>query len=67
MGDNQRIVVFVSGGVVQDVRFPAGCGVVVAVRDYDVDGAEDAGLNLDDQGQPFMEGIWEPPGEGGGP
>jgi hypothetical protein len=68
MADGERIVVFVSGGVVQGVSFPAGCGVVVAVHDYDVDGAEDPGLDRDDQGQPFLEAIWEPgPEKAGGP
>ena len=68
MGDGERIIVVVSGGLVQDVRFPAGCGMVVSVHDYDVDGAEDARLDRDDQGQPFLEAIWEPgPEKAGGP
>jgi hypothetical protein len=68
MGDNQPIIVFVSGGVVQDVSFPAGCQTAVSVHDYDVDGAADPGLSHDGQGEPFLEALWEPPPQtGGGP
>jgi hypothetical protein len=68
MGDGEHIIVVVSGGLVQDVRFPAGCGMVVSVHDYDVDGTDDPTLSRDDQGAPYLEALWEPPPQpGGGP
>ena len=44
------------GGVIQDVRCPEG--VKVVIHDYDVDGA-DEGLQRDDNGDPFIESVWE--------
>ena len=60
MTSQKPIVVTVHGGVVQDVQFPAGCIVPAAVHDYDVDGADDPGLEFDERGDPFVEAIWEP-------
>lgn len=53
-----RIVrVTVEGGVVQHVEVPVG--VQVYVRDYDVDGTEADLLEYDDNGDEFIESIWE--------
>lgn len=49
--------VTVEGGVIQWVEVPKG--VTVIVHDYDVDGCDDEGLQLDDNGDRFMESTWE--------
>ena len=68
MGNGERIIGVVSGGLVQDVRFPAGCQTAVSVWDYDVDGADDPALSHDDQGDLYLEALWEPPPQtGNGP
>ncbi len=53
----KMVKVTVEGGVVQYVEVPEG--VTVVVRDYDVDGSEDEGLQQDDNGDKFIEAIWE--------
>lgn len=53
-----RIVrVTVEGGVVQHVEVPDG--VQVVVRDYDVDGTDADELEQDENGDHFIESIWE--------
>lgn len=53
-----RIVrVTIEGGVVQHVEVPEG--VRVFVRDYDVDGTEADLLQQDENGNQFIESIWE--------
>ncbi len=49
--------VTVEGGVVQHVEVPEG--VQVVVRDYDVDGTEADQLQQDENGDQFIESIWE--------
>ncbi len=49
--------VTVEGGVVQHVEVPEGEQVVV--RDYDVDGTEADQLQRDENGDQFIESIWE--------
>lgn len=51
----QTVVVFVSGGVVQDVQVPQG--VKVLVRDYDVDTA--VGESVDSNNEPYLQSTWE--------
>ncbi len=51
------VQVTVEGGVVQHVDVPEGLQVVV--RDYDVDGTEADHLQQDDNGDQFIESIWE--------
>ncbi len=60
MTSRNPIIVTVHGGVVQDVQFPAGCTVPVAVHDYDVDGVDDPGLDFDKEGDAYVEALWEP-------
>jgi hypothetical protein len=47
----------VEGGVVQHVEVPDG--VQVVVKDYDVDGTEADQLQQDENGDNFIESIWE--------
>jgi hypothetical protein len=49
--------VTVVGGVVQHVEVPEG--VQVVVRDCDVDGTDTDELEQDDDGDRFIESIWE--------
>lgn len=49
--------VTVEGGVVQHVEVPEG--VQVIVRDYDVDGTDADELEQDENGDHFIESIWE--------
>ncbi len=60
MTTRKPIVVTVHGGVVQDVQFPVGCKVIMAIRDYDTDGADDPGLDHDERGDAFVEALWKP-------
>lgn len=53
----KTVTVVVEGGVIQDVVCPKGVRVIV--RDYDTDGNEEDNLHYDDDGYPFVEGIWE--------
>lgn len=60
MTKDNRIVVTVQGGVIQDIQFPAGYRLPVAVHDYDTDGVDESGLEYDARGDPFVEALWEP-------
>ena len=51
------VQVTVEGGVVQHVEVPEG--VQVVVRDYDVDGTDADQLQQADNGDQFIESIWE--------
>ncbi len=51
------VQVTVEGGVVQHVEVPKG--VQVVVKDYDVDGTEADQLRQDENGDEFIESIWE--------
>jgi hypothetical protein len=56
--DQHAIVITVEGGVIQSIEnIPPGVRIVV--RDYDVDGTERAGLVEDENGEQFVESIWE--------
>ena len=50
------VTVVVEGGVVQHVAVPLGVRAVV--RDYDVD-TDDSDLSQDENGDHYIEGIWE--------
>ena len=45
------------GGVIQDIEVPKGMRVVV--RDYDTEGVETERLQRDEDGNEFIEAIWE--------
>ena len=49
--------VTVEGGVVQHVQVPQGVSVIV--RDYDVEGTPEDMLVKDENGDSFIEAIWE--------
>jgi hypothetical protein len=53
----KTVRVTVVGGLVQHVEVPEG--VQVVVRDYDVDGTEADQLQQDENGDQFIESIWE--------
>ncbi len=55
----KEVVVTVEGGVVQDIEVPEG--VVVKVRDYDVEGVDSADIILsrDKNGDGYVESTWE--------
>jgi hypothetical protein len=58
---NQRIVVIVSGGLVQDVQIPKSlAGVTVEVRDYDngEDPDDMTGIEQDEHGDFYLPSEW---------
>jgi hypothetical protein len=52
----KTVTISIEGGVIQSVDCPTG--VLVIVRDYDVDGSE-ADLAEDETGDEFIESVWE--------
>jgi hypothetical protein len=50
-------VVTIEGGVVQDIQVPKGVRVIV--RDYDTNGEASERLKRDEQGDTYVETIWE--------
>ena len=53
-----RIIVTVSGGVVQTVTFPRGLGAIeVEVRDYDIEGEEEVDLPKDTDGDAYESRV----------
>ena len=55
--EQPRIIVTVSGGVVQNVE-GVPPGVVVEVRDYDVMGCDEEDLIKDENGELYEKGEW---------
>ena len=53
----KTVRVTVEGGVVQHVEVPKG--VQVIVKDYDVEGCDEAELEKDESGDNYFEAIWE--------
>jgi len=53
----KTVRVTVEGGVVQHIEVPEG--VQVVVRDYDVDGTEADQFEQDQNGDRFIESVWE--------
>lgn len=53
----KTVRITVEGGVIQYVDCPRGVRVVV--RDYDVDGAEEENLQQDENGDDYVEGVWD--------
>ena len=54
----KTVKITVEGGVVQNVEVPEG--VMVIVRDYDVDAIETDLLQQDRGGDNYIESIWKP-------
>ena len=55
--ETRIVAITVEGGVIQDVVCPKG--VKVIVRDYDSEGVEAESLKQDDNGDDYIESIWE--------
>ncbi len=53
---NEKVVVSIKDGVVIDVQAPSSVDVVI--RDYDIDGIEEALLKVDEDGDSYREMIW---------
>ena len=53
----QVVHITVEGGVIQHVECPQGVNAIV--REYDTDGIEDAKLSSDEEGNKYVETIWE--------
>jgi len=52
-----EIVISMEGGLIQDIDgIPHG--VVIRVRDFDVEGADDSELSRDADGDPYYETVW---------
>ncbi len=51
------VEITVEGGVIQNVACPPD--VKVIVRDYDSEGVEAESLKQDDNGDDYIESIWE--------
>lgn len=51
------VVVTVEGGVVQHVECPKG--VQVIVRDYDAEGCDSDLVSVDEDGNGYVQAIWE--------
>ncbi len=51
------VKVIVEGGVVQHVEIP--CDVKVIVRDYDIEGVESDLICQDQNGDSYIESVWE--------
>ena len=54
---NEEIVIVVDGGVVQEV-YNIPPHVTVRVKDYDVDGCDEADLQRDRDGELYCEAVW---------
>ncbi len=52
------VKVTVEGGCVQHVEVPEG--VTVIVRDYDAEGCDPDLIEQDEDGNDYIESIWEP-------
>ena len=57
----RHVVVCVESGIVSQVTTPPD--VVVEVRDYDVDGAEDERLHRDETGRRYTRASWGEPSD----
>jgi hypothetical protein len=49
--------VIIEGGVIQDIQVPPGVRVIV--RDYDTNSEASERLKRDDEGDDYIETIWE--------
>jgi hypothetical protein len=53
---NEKVVVSIKDGAVIEVEAPSSVDVVV--KDYDIDGTEEALLKVDEDGDSYREMIW---------
>jgi hypothetical protein len=54
-----EITIIVEGGMIQDVKIPKGCHIKVRVKDFDIEGTEADHLQTDENGDEFVELIYE--------
>jgi len=55
----EDIVIYVEGGVIQDVSIPEDCPYNVIVRDYDIEGSDQSILEEDQNGDYYIESVWD--------
>jgi len=55
----ENIVIYVEGGVVQDVDIPEDCPCNVIVRDYDIEGSDQSILQEDQYGELYVESVFD--------
>lgn len=55
--DPLTVTITVEGGVVQHIDLPPGVRAVV--KDYDIDGCDESDLTEDENGDEYVEGVWE--------
>lgn len=55
-----KIIITVSGGLIQDIIFPPDCIMEIDVRDYDIEGFDDE-LKTDNDGNEYLSSIWVNP------
>jgi len=54
---DSEILIVIEGGLIREV-YGIPPGVVVRVKDYDVDGADEADLKRDRDGGRYCESVW---------
>jgi len=54
---DREILIVIQGGLIQEV-YGIPPGLVVRVKDYDVDGCDEAHLKQDRDGERFRESVW---------
>ncbi len=54
---NQEILIVMEGGLIQEV-YDIPAGVVIRVKDYDVEGCDRQRLKQDPDGELFYESVW---------
>ena len=65
MNEKKKIVITLEGGLIQWIEgIPDG--MVIEVRDYDVEGADESELETGENGDLYYESIWEKEHDDGG-
>jgi hypothetical protein len=54
-----KIIIEVSGGVVQNVTIPKDSDITVEIRDYDIDGCDKDRLDKDENGNYCVCSVWK--------
>ena len=55
----KQIVVTIEGGIIQDINIPSELEVEVKVMDFDTDDIPEKQLSVNDDGDKYIESIWE--------
>ena len=56
---NKEVVVYVEGGVIQDINIPEGVRVIVKDYDTDADDLNEDYIKIDKEGYYYRESIWD--------